>query len=64
MGRNWWVVAVALSATQVLMHLPAPGPAEESEEDESDEEEGDDGAQRRGDSSESDDSEAECSDWD
>ena len=42
------------------MHLPAPGSGEESEED--DEEEGDHDVERRGDSSESDDSEAEFCD--
>ena len=65
------MVAVALSTTHDLLSqckIPAPGPAEESEEDESeegDEKEEDDGAQRRSeDSLESDDSEAEYFDSD
>ena len=46
------------------MHLPAPGPAEVSEEDETEEDEEEGDGVQRGNSSESDDSGTELSDSD
>ena len=65
LGHGWEMVGgrcrpVRHTRAALPMHLPAPGSGEESEED--DEEEGDHDVERRGDSSESDDSEAEFSD--
>ena len=70
MAGSWYVVAVRHTLPALPMHLPAPGPAEEVEEDESndveDVEERDDDVQRMRESSESNiaESEAECSDSD
>lgn len=75
LGHGWELVGgrchtIHHTRPALPTYLPAPGPAEESEEDESeegDDVEGDDVQRSRGDSSESDDSEsseAECSDSD
>ena len=78
LGHGWELVdgrcrPVRHTRPALPTHLPAPGPAEDScEEDEDEEskeanEEGEDDVQRRGDSSESDDSESskeECSNMD
>ena len=65
LGHGWEMVGgrcrpVRHTRAALPMHLPAPGSDEESEED--NEEEGDHDVERRGDSSESDDSEAEFCD--
>ena len=62
LGHGGWSLSPCLPHTSCSPNasIPAPGSGEESEED--DEEEGDHDVEKRGDSSESDDSEAEFSD--